>query len=137
MKNTWINDFANYERATLTSTILQPFPSSKTTLGFKSSSLIWGKPVASCDILYMHSANFLGSVHLSRKSIAWRCYISYEFKKQNIFQMYWICPIFLFFRPIIKKNLKGLLVLSDEITFLSGTGFKNTSLKGYRQRKRT
>jgi transposase-like protein len=30
-----------------------------------------------------------------------------------------------------------LLVLSDEITFLSGTGFKNTSLKGYRQRKRT
>jgi hypothetical protein len=37
----------------------------------------------------------------------------------------------------LRRTSERLLVLSDEITFLSGTGFKNTSLKGYRQRKRT
>ena len=32
-------------------------------------------------------------------------YLFCEFKKQNTFRIYWICSIFLFFRPIVKKNL--------------------------------
>ncbi|MGZ5548177.1 MAG: hypothetical protein ACXWFZ_09520, partial [Nitrososphaeraceae archaeon] len=39
-ENTIINDFSNYERPILTSTTLHPLPSSKTTVGFKSSSFI-------------------------------------------------------------------------------------------------
>ena len=44
---------------------------------------------------------------LNKKSYSLKTlYLFCEFKKkQNTFRIYWICSIFLFFRPIVKKNL--------------------------------
>jgi NADP-dependent 3-hydroxy acid dehydrogenase YdfG len=47
-----------------------------------------------------------GLCSLNKKSYSLKMlYLFCEFKKQNTFRIYWICSIFLFFRPIVKKNL--------------------------------
>src|SRR5205085_6268326 len=48
-----------------------------------------------------------GLCSLNKKSYSLKMlYLFCEFKKQNTFRIYWICSIFLFFRPIVKKNLR-------------------------------
>ena len=58
----------------------------------------------------------------------------YEYKKQNIFRIYWLWSIFLFFRSFIKKDIRKIIVFfykEKSCINQSGIRYKSINPKRY------